>query len=57
MLVLSENEVIEEKSNLPIKEQVENLIKSGMSKKDAIKQVAKSAGVSKNEVYMEVTDL
>ena len=49
--------MIEEKSNLPIKEQVENLIKSGMSKKDAIKQVAKSAGVSKNEVYMEVTDL
>lgn len=57
VLVLSEKEVIEERSNLPIKEQVENLIKSGMSKKDAIKQVAKSAGVSKNEVYMEVTDL
>lgn len=39
------------------REQVEYLIESGMSKKDAIKDVAKRLGISKNEVYQEVLDL
>ena len=35
------------------KELVERYIESGMSKKDAIKKVAKERGKNKNEVYME----
>lgn len=57
VLVLSEIEKKEEKSDLPIKEQVQMLTDGGMSKKDAIKQVAKNAGITKNDVYMEVIDL
>lgn len=39
--------------NLTDKELVEKYIESGMSKKDAIKKVAKERGKNKNEVYME----
>ena len=39
--------------NLTDKELVERYIESGMSKKEAIKKVAKERGKNKNEVYME----
>ncbi len=45
-----------EMSPLSIVEQVEAYIASGMSKKDAIKQVAKERGLPKNDVYQEMID-
>lgn len=44
-------------SELSIREQVIELISKGTDKKDAIKQIAKQSGKTKNEVYMEVLDL
>lgn len=41
----------------PIREQVLNLINSGLDKKEAIKCVAKSLGVNKNEIYQLVMDI
>ena len=40
-----------------IREAVKNLIKEGVTKKDAIKMVARERKLSKNEVYQEVLDL
>jgi len=40
-------------SDLSILEEVNQLIESGLSSKDAIKQVAKNRNIPKNEVYME----
>lgn len=40
-----------------IYEQVDKLIKSGMTKKNSIKLVSKNSGISKNEVYQEVLEL
>ena len=45
------DEVIE--SDLTILEEVNNLIESGLSSKEAIKQVAKNRNIPKNDVYME----
>lgn len=42
---------IEQKPQGSIEEQLEELIKSGVDKKTAIKQVAKANGLSKDEVY------
>lgn len=41
------------KSNLSILEEVNQLIESGLSSKDAIKQIARNRNIPKNEVYME----
>ncbi len=46
-----QNEVIS--SDLSILEEVNKLIESGVSSKDAIKQVAKNRNIPKNDVYME----
>lgn len=58
---INENEVNKEKideiNNIPVVELVKENIKNGLSKKDAIKEVAKLKGVSKNEVYKECIDL
>jgi 16S rRNA (cytidine1402-2'-O)-methyltransferase len=40
-------------SDLPILEELELLISNGLSSKEAIKQVAKSRNLTKNDVYME----
>ncbi|MCK5761979.1 MAG: 16S rRNA (cytidine(1402)-2'-O)-methyltransferase [Candidatus Izimaplasma sp.] len=45
------DEVIE--SNLTILEEVNSLIESGLSSKEAIKQVSKNRNIPKNDVYME----
>ena len=45
-----EVEVVFEQS---VQEHVDEYIKKGMSTKDAIKEVAKQRGVSKNSVYQE----
>lgn len=56
-----ENELNESKkyeiNNISVVELVKENIKNGLSKKDAIKEVAKLKGVSKNEVYKECIDL
>jgi 16S rRNA (cytidine1402-2'-O)-methyltransferase len=58
VLVLSEKEnTNEEFEDIPLKEQVRLLMDSGISKKDAIKQVAQRMNVPKNDVYMEAVDL
>lgn len=41
-------------SNLSIEEHLEELIKEGKTEKEAIKEVAKSKGLNKNEVYQVV---
>jgi 16S rRNA (cytidine1402-2'-O)-methyltransferase len=54
------SEVYEEKNpvdDLSIVEAVKYHMESGISKKEAIKKVAKSRSLSKNEVYQEVLDL
>lgn len=43
--------------NLTIPESVEYYLNEGLSKKDAIKKVAKELNVNKNEVYKEVLEL
>ena len=40
-------------SDLSILEEVNKLIESGLSSKDAIKQVSKNRNIPKNDVYME----
>lgn len=57
VLVLESQEKQIENSELSLREQVIELTKSGMNKKDAIKQVAKQSGIAKNVVYMETLDL
>ncbi|MDO4282417.1 MAG: 16S rRNA (cytidine(1402)-2'-O)-methyltransferase [Clostridia bacterium] len=57
----NEKEINEKKQvemlNMDSKEQVKKYMDDGMSKKDAIKMVAKEKGVNKNEVYQECIDL
>ena len=43
-------------SDLPIPEQVAQLVSQGMTKKDATKQVAKTMNLPKSEVYAQVTN-
>jgi 16S rRNA (cytidine1402-2'-O)-methyltransferase len=38
-------------SMMDIRTHIEELIQSGLSAKDAIKQIAKMTGMSKNEIY------
>lgn len=52
-VIVVAGKTIEEISNLTVLEEVEEYIADGVSSKDAIKQVAKSRGLSKNDVYME----
>ena len=40
-----------------LREQVEELMQSGMEKKEAIKAVAKKNNLAKNDVYQETMDL
>lgn len=47
----------EKLNNIDAKELVREYIKKGLSKKDAIKQVAKLKGVTKNEIYQECIDI
>ena len=42
--------------SLSVEEHVEHYINAGMSKKDAIKTVAKERGVQKNDIYMHFVD-
>ena len=51
VIVHAPERIEEEKPEGTIEEQVEALIASGISKKDAIKQVAKQNGLPKDEVY------
>ncbi len=53
VLVVSGKTTTIEKSDLTILEEVNNLIASGLSSKEAIKQVAKNRKILKNDVYME----
>lgn len=43
--------------NLSIKDHILNVMESGISKKEAIKYVAKERGISKNEVYKYAIDI
>ncbi|OPJ55045.1 16S rRNA (cytidine(1402)-2'-O)-methyltransferase [Alkalithermobacter paradoxus] len=52
-----EKEEINEYDNLNIREYVSKLMRDGVSKKDAIKHVAKERNLSKNDVYQEVLDI
>ncbi|UKI19036.1 MAG: hypothetical protein L6V89_08085 [Oscillospiraceae bacterium] len=49
-MVLNKGEDKEPEGSL--EEQLERLLAAGMPRKEAVKQVAKANGVSKNEVYM-----
>ena len=53
-VLVVEGAVTEKSSGLSIMEQYENLIESGVSKNDAIKQVAKENNLKKNDVYQQV---
>lgn len=46
----------EDLCSLSVEEHVEHYINAGMSKKDAIKAVAKDRGVPKNDIYMHFVD-
>lgn len=52
-----EEEKMETFRNIPIKDHIVQYINEGMSKKDAIKEVAKVRGVPKAEVYKESIDI
>ena len=49
-----ERDLLKEKSNIEL---VKEEMKKGSSKKDAIKNVAKLKGISKNEVYQDCIEL
>lgn len=49
--------VDEDLSGLTLREYVEKLMGQGLSKKDAIKKVAKSRGLQKNDVYSQCLDI
>lgn len=53
IVVSGNSEVVNDMSHLSIKEQVDFYISGGMSKMDAIKEVAKENNRAKNEVYSE----
>ncbi len=53
VIVVSGKKARIEESNLTILEEVNKLIASGLSSKEAIKQVAKNRKILKNDVYME----
>ena len=57
----SEEAIKEEKraewEGISVKDHLLRYINSGMSKKDAIKQVAKDRDVSKRDIYAEATEL
>ncbi|MDB5085880.1 MAG: rsmI [Bacilli bacterium] len=48
---------IQPEGHLPVEERVKKLMETGLVKKDAVKQVAKERGLSRNEVYQTVLDL
>lgn len=50
-------QIKQEMINIDSKELVKKYISDGISKKDAIKMVAKEKGVTKNEVYQECIDI
>lgn len=52
-VIVVEGKTVEELSTLSILEEVNQYIDAGETSKDAIKMVAKSRGLSKNDVYME----
>lgn len=52
-VIVVAGKTVEEISTLTILEEVAQYIESGFSSKDAIKQVAKNRGLTKNDVYME----
>lgn len=56
-LNIIEQEKLLELNNIDVKELVKEYISKGITKKDAIKQVAKQKGVNKNEVYKECIDI
>lgn len=56
-LNIIEQEKLLELNNIDVKELVKEYISKGVTKKDAIKQVAKQKGVNKNEVYKECIDI
>ena len=53
IVVSGNSEVVNDMSHLSIKEQVDFYISGGMSKMDAIKEVAKENNRAKNEIYSE----
>ncbi len=53
VIIVSGKKASVEESNLTILEEVNKLIASGLSSKEAIKQVAKNRKILKNDVYME----
>ena len=57
VLVLAGEVIKQEKNEMPISDQVVAYQQKGISKKDAIKQVAKDMDLPKNEVYKEVITL
>ena len=55
-VIVIEGAQIEEEILLSPREQVEQYIKEGKTKKEAIKLTAQKMGVPKNEIYMQVID-
>lgn len=56
-LSVLEQEIKEKQNQIDSVSLVKEYIKKGISKKEAIKQVAKQKGVTKNEVYQECIDI
>lgn len=56
-LSVLEQEIKEKQNKIDSVNLVKEYIKKGISKKEAIKQVAKQKGVTKNEVYQECIDI
>ena len=55
--LLIDRENKEKWENLSIKDQILNVMESGISKKEALKYVAKERGLNKNEVYKYAIDI
>ncbi|SCX79555.1 16S rRNA (cytidine(1402)-2'-O)-methyltransferase [Alkaliphilus peptidifermentans] len=50
-------QALEDINKITIKDHIYNIMKTGVSKKEAIKEVAKIRGISKREVYQESIDI
>ncbi|MBQ7408147.1 MAG: rRNA (cytidine-2'-O-)-methyltransferase, partial [Clostridia bacterium] len=56
LIVEGATEVVDENAQMPVNERIDQLMSGGMSKKDAIKTVAKERNLPKNEIYQYTVD-
>ena len=56
VLIIDKAPVKEKSFEMSVNEHIDHFIAQGLSKKDAIKAVAKERGVHKNEIYKYTVD-